>query len=270
MRQLFIIICIFLFPSMSLSMDSNEFEKNMSNIQEDKFVDVENFLKNSKKSLCKDPEYYVILLNYCLAKGDMGVIISKDKPQSGNYLVFTDTTTNSPAGYISNHNEYDKKLVLKGISETIKALPNFKSRLDIRFGIVIAALNIDRYDLVGNQFVEMLKVSREIDNKWSWGTINSLEGNPKEFMIENIQARVAKLFKVDDRNADIAVSRISNALIQYYPTVIYGYANLGVLNLARRNYKAANKYLTDAQKIDPDDEIVKQNIKLLKKKNIKR
>jgi len=57
----------------------------------------------------------------------------------------------------------------------------------------IASL-INRWDIVGTQLVEILRVSKAIDNQWKWGTINTMDDDPKKFMLENVQERVNQLF----------------------------------------------------------------------------
>lgn len=254
-----------LLSSFVYGLDAKEFKKLIAEIQEKKFVGVESFLQKNEKTLQQDPEYYVVLLNYVLSKGDLsGVVISKDKPKEGE-ISLQDQKTGETVGVIGHQERYDEKLVLDGILKTQNALQFFKERLDIRFGLVTAAEKIKRWDILGDQLVETLKVSKDIDNKWSWGLINSMSENPKEFMLENIQTRTLSLFNVDTPAADDAMLRLSKTMISCYPDVIYGYSNLGVLHLAKKEYAKAEEYLNKALKIDPKDEIVKGNMELLKK-----
>jgi tetratricopeptide (TPR) repeat protein len=118
---------------------------------------------------------------------------------------------------------------------------------------------------MGDQLVEMLKVSKEIDNKWSWGSVNSMSDDPKSFMIENVITRSSNLFRMENPYADKAFVQISQAMIRYYPELIYGYSNLGAIHLAKKEYKKADEYFKKAIKIDPNDEIVKENIDFLNK-----
>ena len=53
---------------------------------------------------------------------------------------------------------------------------------------------------------------------------------------------------------------VSEALIQYYPNKVYGYANLGSLYGATKQYDKARKYYEKALEIDPNDLIVKNNL----------
>lgn len=51
--------------------------------------------------------------------------------------------------------------MIDGIKRTQKALPSFESRLDIHFGIVIVAETIKKWDIVGSQLENMLKISKK-------------------------------------------------------------------------------------------------------------
>lgn len=250
-------------------MDSKQFEEQISKIQGEKFDEVGDFLRKNEFPLQQDPEYFVILLNYVVAKGNRsGITVAKGEPQ-GDDLTLRDQKTGEMVGFLGYREGYDEKLIVDGISKVQDALKFFKSRLDIRFGIVEAAKKIKRWDVAGKQLVEILKVSKEINNKWSWGSIGSPKGNLNEFMIENVQAKIAYLFNLDNPVADEALIQVSQSLIKYYPDVIYGYSNLGVFHLAKKEYDKAKKYLNEALIIDPNDEIIKGNIAILEK-NLKK
>lgn len=155
---------------------------------------------------------------------------------------------------------------MKGISETQNALSFFNNRLDIHLGIVHIASLIKHWDIVSSQLVEILKVSKNINNKWKWGAINSMDGNPKDFMMENVQQRVSQLFHIGNEETDNALKIVAEAMIEEYPNVIYGYSNLGVFYLANKKYDMAEKYLKQAIAIDPNDEIIIGNLRILKEK----
>ena len=158
---------------------------------------------------------------------------------------------------------YDEKFILATISRIKIALKNFSNRLDIRIGLVVAAERINNWKIEGEQLVNILKVSVEIDNKWTWGTISSIEGDPKTFMLDTVQNKLNALFNAEDEKADLSFISTSEALIKYYPKNIYGYSNLGVIYLAKKDYDKAKKYLQKALEIDGKDEVVLGNLKML-------
>jgi tetratricopeptide (TPR) repeat protein len=106
----------------------------------------------------------------------------------------------------------------------------------------------------------MLSLSKKIDNRWTWGPINEMSGEPRAFLLENVQARASTLFFAEAENADDVLLRVSKAMIECYPESIYGYSNLGTLYLVMGRYDEGERYLRQAEAIDPTDPIVRGNI----------
>jgi tetratricopeptide (TPR) repeat protein len=255
-------VVLFLFGSPSLAMDKTVFKSMMDRIDAKDFASVEKFLDKEKESLKQDPEYHVILLNYAYAKRNNTLIIAKGKPKEGD-IAIGDKDTGEAVGFIRQGGD---EIIVDAIVQTRQALPAFSYRLDIHFGIVTIAADIKRWDIVGNQLVDILTVSKSIKNRWKWGPIGSMEGEPRTFMLENVQSKINQLFRAEDEIADKMLIKASEAMIKYYPEVIYGYSNLGVIYLATGKYDLAEKYINRALAINPDDPIVKGNLEILKKR----
>jgi len=258
-----IALVFFCFPSISLSLDKNVFDDLMSKIRSKEYAPVEKFIDSSKETLSKDPEYYVLLLNYVLQKGKSeGIVVAKGEAKQGE-LELRDPNTDEPVGFMGSRFSYDEDLIVSGIEQTQRALKHFNNRLDIHFGIVTIAENINRLDIVGKQLVSILEVSKDIDSKWTWGSINSMDGDPKDFMIQNVLSRISKMFYAETAVADESSIKVCKALIEHYPDKIYGYATLGTIYMANKKLNLAKKYYDKALKIDPDDEIVIANMERL-------
>lgn len=250
-------------PVTAFAMPSATFKELMAQLHSEKYTEVEKYLGAQRETLKEDPEYFVVLLNYVLSKGHRaGVVIAKGVPQEGEFSV--QAADGKPMGFLGHREEYGAKLISDGIERTELALPHFRARLDIRLGAITAAERIKRWDMVSRQMIDMLKTSREINNKWIWGQVGSMDGNPKAFMIDNVLARTESLFHLETNPADKALIDTSEALIRYYPELPYGYANLGTLALTKRNYSQAEKYLKQAEKIAPQDELVQGSLAKLK------
>jgi hypothetical protein len=261
-----ILIILFLFPSIASAMDMDVFQDIIDKVNANEFGAVEQFLEENRTNLKKDPEYYVILLNYSYAKGNQEqIVIAKGEPQKGDFEL-RDEDTGDVVGFLVNRPKQDIELILKGISETQKALSFFNNRLDIHFGIVHIASLIKHWDIVSTQLVKILEISKIINNKWKWGAINSMDGDPKNFMMENVQQRVNQLFHIGSEEANNALKIVAETMIKEYPNVIYGYSNLGVYYLANKKYDLAEKYLKQAIAIDPNDEIVRGNLGIIKER----
>jgi tetratricopeptide (TPR) repeat protein len=253
---------LFLFGSTSLAMDKSVFQSMMDRLNAKDFDTVEGFLAKEKESLKQDPEYHVLLLNYAYSKRNNTLIIARGEPKEGD-IVIKGKDTGEAVGFIRQGGD---EIIVDAIAQTRQALPAFRDRLDIHFGIVTIAAAIKRWDIVGHQLVDILTVSKSIKNQWKWGPIGSMEGEPRTFMLGNVQSRIQQLFRAEDEIADKMLIKASEVMIQYYPEVIYGYSNLGVIYLAAGKYDLAEKYINQALAIDPDDPIVKGNLKILKQR----
>ena len=262
LKLLIIILLTLMIPLQSFGFSQSDFNAIMTNIQTKEYTQVEKFLKENKTILYENPEYYVILLNYVISKGDKSQLVIAQGTPTGDDIAIKNNESDE-IGFIGSRGGYDETLIVNGITTTQEALDSFNYRLDIHFGIVSLAEEIKRWDIVETQIIKMLETSKEINNKWTWGSINSMDGDPKEFMIQNILSRTSTLFRTNNTAADSALENISRAMIRYYPEIIYGYANLGSLYMATKKYDKAAEYYKQAIEIDPNDEIILENIKKL-------
>ncbi len=259
------LVASLLVPALAAGLEKPEFEKQMAALEARNFGAVERFLAEKKVELAHDPDYYVVLLNCVYAKGTRsGIVMEQGEARQGD-LQLSDPKTGDAVGFIRERRDYDVDLIVQGIRRTQKALEHFPSRLDIHMGIVSIAQEMGRWDVVGEQVVAALEVSRKIGNAWTWGPIGSMEGDPQNFLIQNVLARTEAMFRAESPAADRELQRVSAALVRLYPKLIYGYANLGAYHLARNELDQAEKYLRQALAIDPADEVVLGNLKVLEK-----
>lgn len=263
MKKILIILTLLLCTSLIYSMESKLFDSLLLDIQNGNIEKIDTFLSKHEDQYQTDPEYFVLLLNHTVLKGESRqIVLEQGAPENGD-LEIVSIETGEAVGLMGERLSYDQTLFTKNIQLTRNALQYFPERLDIHFGVILAAEKIEDWQVVGEHTVDILKISKRINNKWTWGTVNSLEGNPQEFLINNILNKTSALFYVNNPQADSALKNISNALIEYYPELVYGYANLGGYYLAHKEYDRAEQYFSQALKIDPDDPIVLGNLEYL-------
>lgn len=262
LKTVVIVAFFFLFSSSSHAMDQSVFQDMIDRLNAKDLESVGAFLSNEEKRLKHDPEYHVILLNYAYLKRNSTLVIARGEPQEGD-IAIQQKDTGEAVGFIRQGGD---DIIVNAIAQTQQALPAFNNRLDIHFGIVAIASAIKHWDIVGNQLVDILTVSKSIKNQWEWGPVGSMEGEPRTFMLENVQSRIEKLFRAKDEIADRMIIKASEAMIHHYPEVIYGYSNLGGIYLATGKYDLAEKYINQALAIDPDDPVVKGNLKILQQR----
>jgi tetratricopeptide (TPR) repeat protein len=262
LKKAIIILFLFLFSSTSLAMDKSVFQGMIDKLNAEDFEAVEGFLARGKESLKQDPEYHVLLLNHAYMKRNNTLIVAKGEPQAGD-IVIKGKESGETVGFIRQGGD---EIIVNAIARTREALPAFSNRLDIHFGIVTIAAEARRWEFIGNQLVDILAISNSNKNQWKWGPIGSMEGDPKTFMLKNVQSKIQQLFRAEDEVADKMLIKVSEAMIQYYPDVIYGYSNLGIIYLATGKYALAEKYINQALAMDPDGPIVKGNRRILEER----
>jgi len=263
MKQLSTLLLLLTFSLSAFSISTDEFDKLISEIQDKNFDSIETYLEKNNGS--KEPEYYVLLLNYSYSKGESTqIVLGSDKPKEG-VLSLQSQETGNTEGFLGERTTYDKELIISGIKRSQNALNGFPERLDIHFGIVTIAERIEEWELASDQLVTILKTSKDIDNKWTWGRINSMQGDPMDFMIQSILPRTSTFFRLNSEVGDKQLKKVSNALIKHYPKSVYGYANMGTLYMAKKDYDKAENYYKEALAIDSTDEIILSNLEHLKK-----
>lgn len=245
------------------SMERAVFEKNMGYLNKGELAKVEPFLTESINQYEKDPDYYVILLNYSYRKSrQSGIVVAQGKPQ-GDDLAVSDQETNEVVGFLGEHTSFDNDIVVAAIDKTRSAMTHFPNRLDIHFGITHIAKEAKLWNLVSKQSLEVLKISKQNNNEWQWGSISSMPNNAKAFMLQNIAGNCSHLFNAENDVADKGLEAVSLSLIENYPNEVYGYANLGSLNAVKKNYEKAYEYYSKALKVAPNDEVVLANLRHL-------
>ena len=255
---------LLLLSPLLFSMDASLFDENIGDLNSGNFEKVSSFLNENEKEYEADPEYYVIFLNYSFLRSrNTSVVAAQGDPEKDDFALLS-KETNEVVGFLGERTNFDNDLLLPAIQKTQAALKKFPNRLDIHLGITHISKEAELWDTVGEQSVEILEISRKNNNKWLWGSVNGMSGDPREFMLQNIASNCSALFSAENELADKALETVSQSLIENYPKEVYGYANLGGLYAAKMEYKKSYEYYSQALKVAPEDEIVLQNMKHLK------
>ena len=99
--------------SLSLALGKAEFEMMITNIGAEEYAPVQKFLKDKKTSLAKDPEYFVVLLNYVIAKGEnSGIVAAQGTPEPGD-IQLTDPDTGKVIGFMGSRTDYNENLIVE-------------------------------------------------------------------------------------------------------------------------------------------------------------
>jgi tetratricopeptide (TPR) repeat protein len=258
------------------AIDKKDYERYIGMIDDKKLDQIKPVIDSLEAHHQDDPETYVLIINYYLKKGMHEVlVVESGLPDSGmETMVLKDPKSGKDVGYMGSRMEIDTSFVIKGVDKLYNGTLKHPDRMDLWFGQATVSKMIGYVAGVERALTGVLKQSKKNNNRWTWGFENIEKGNTtKEFMLENLQAYTSYLFNVRNKDADSALVRISELLIKFYPDLIYGYNNIGIIKNMQGKYAEAQKYLDKALEIDPKDLLVLSNIgynlsKMNKKKEL--
>jgi hypothetical protein len=205
------------------ALEAKQFHAYIEHIRNNQLDALELYLEQNKATAKTDLNYTVIFLNYHFGKGrTVRTIAAQGEAQPG-YLELTKQDDPNIKGFIREEVSLDKTSIPKAIRTVQNNFKSFPDQLDIHFGIIAITQNIAELTVMADQLISMLKTSKEIDNKWQWGKVGSMEGDPEEFMIQGLLQPTAGLFRLESEEGDRLLINVSEAFIQYYPNKVYGY-----------------------------------------------
>ena len=128
----------------------------------------------------------------------------------------------------------------------------------MRFGRIYVVNDNKDFDQSVKLIVATLHRSSENKNKWSWKKGEELE-DPREFLLDNIQAYLGKIFDESPAPED-HIRQVATIALRYYPKDVRYLSNLAVSHMLSDEWDAAIVPLLKAHKIAPADPVVIGNI----------
>jgi tetratricopeptide (TPR) repeat protein len=263
--KIFFILLVLFFTEI-YSIDKEKFNQIISLISEGELEAAKNEIDELKKTSSDDAEYYVLIFNYYFQKAHNSYIsLQTEEPKDSLYIEIRDTSNQNVVGYLAENVEYDLTIINEGLEQFKPALQIFPNRLDLFFGLVHLAHKCKLYSDLKNGLLKILDLSKSNNNLWLWSFNEKLDEDPKDFMLNNIQAYLNKLFQEENLSSDSIIVSVSDKMIEIYPKIIYGYNNLGAINYFNKNYSVSMEYFLEAEKINPQDILVLANLAQLSK-----
>jgi tetratricopeptide (TPR) repeat protein len=251
-------ICSFLMISSIKSTGQSNYGKFKALFKKNDSVKL-NILLNEWKSTGKnDPELYTSCINYYFKKSKQEIVSLGRKPNGNPGLTFTDST-GLVAGYVNFSPDYNSSFLDSAFLYANQGIVLFPSRLDIRFGKIFMLGEINDYDHFTKEVIQVLEYSQTIRNEWLW-TENKRPDRPENFMLSTVQAYLQQMYETEDDRLLENMKKIGEKALTYYPNDIEILSTTAVANLLTGNYDKAIGYLKRAEKIDPKDFIVLNNI----------
>ncbi len=220
---------------------------------------IKRLLTEWEKSDPGDPELYPAAFNYYFAASQQD-IITLDKTKTGNEaLQFTDSA-GVVAGYINSNPGYNTAALKKAFYYADKGIEKFPNRLDIRFGKCYVLGEIGDYEKFTTEIIKTVEYSNTIKNNWLWTENKKPDENPEKFMLKAVEKYLKQLYDTEDDLLLENMKRIGAVTLKYYPDVIEILSTTAIAWLLTKDYDKAIGYLKHAEKLNPKDFIVLNNI----------
>lgn len=208
----------------------------------------------------EDPELYIAYCNYYFCTARREVISFEKQGSQSSYIVIRNPKTGELiAGLFFSDIYYDEEkidLAFKYLDEGIKKYPD---RLDMHFCKIHILGEVERYEVQKNAILDVLGISKEINNNWLW-----LDGEVIDdaftFMMENIHNYIYHYFNNYISNGYMYIIEISQKIIEIYPELVFPYNNIAVVYCYQDNCQEAINYFKLAEEKNPTDTIVISNI----------
>lgn len=218
-----------------------------------------------EKSNPDDPELYTSAINYYfyLSRTETISLINR---QPGNLGLKLMDSAGKFVGYMNSSVDYQPEKVTLAIGYINKGIGKFPSRLDMRFGKCYVLEQIEDYEDFTLELIRAIEYSPTIADQWLWANNKKLE-HPKKFMLETVQEYLKQLYDTQNDSLLPNMKRIGEVTIRLYPDNVEILSTTAVANTLLKNYDTAIRYLLMAEKINPKDFIVLNNLAQVYKLN---
>lgn len=214
-----------------------------------------------EKSDSNDPELYIAYFNYFVKKSVKEVVTLGQNPEGNDVLQIMDkdSSKKEPVAYLYGDTYYDQNILKKGFDYIDKGLSKYPNRLDMRFGKIYLLGQIENYEKFTAEIINTIDYSHVNKNKWTWADNKPL-GDPENFMLSSIQDYQLQLYNTENDNLIANMKRIAEAVLKYYPEHIESLSNISIVFMLQKQYDKALDTLLKAEKLNPKDCIVLNNI----------
>lgn len=242
----------------TLSFGQTNYEKFKKLFKNNDTTKIKSLLVEWEKTNPNDPELYTSAINYYFSNSKQEIISLDRDQKSKESFQFTDST-GKVAGHINSNLGYDPNKLNKAIKYANTGIDKFPNRLDIRFGKCYLLQEIGDFDNFTKEVIKTVDYSQVNKNNWLW-TENKKQEDGEGFMLGTIQTYLKELYDTEDDNLLPNMIQIGEATLKYYINDIEILSTTSVALMLTKNYDKAIDYLKQAEKLNPKDFIVLNNI----------
>lgn len=205
-----------------------------------------------------DPELYISWFNYYVYMSRHEVVSLNMGSGNNSGYVITDSSGKT-VGNMSSSIQYRADVLKKGFDYIDKGITRYPDRLDMRFGKIYMYGQSEDYAAFTSEIIRTIDYAQTIRYRWKWEKGKPLEDS-LNFFLNNIQGYVGTLYDTEDDAMLPDMRRIAEAVLKYHPEHVESLSNVAITYLLVQEYDKALTYLLRAEKINPKDMIVVNNI----------
>jgi len=150
-------------------------------------------------------------------------------------------------------------LLQQGFNKIDEGIALYPNRLDMRFGKIYALGQIEDWQKLTDEIVKAIQYSKINNNQWTW-TNNQKRSDGKDFFLSSLQTYQLNLYNTEDDDLLPNMQTIALEILKIYPKHIESLSNLAITYLLTNQYDKGVEALLRAEKINPKDCIVLNNI----------
>lgn len=256
MQKLPLLLLLYSLPLLAAAQTNQEQFKKF--FKENDSIKIKSLLAEWEKTNPDDPELYVSAINFYFLNSRQEIISLDREQKSKEGFQLTDSS-GKVAGYVNSNTGYDTEKLSKAIAYANRGIDKFPNRLDIRFGKCYILQQIGDWDNFTKEIIRTIAYSQANKNNWVWKD-NKPQPDGENFFLETIQTYLRELYDTEDDNLLPNMIAIGEASLQYYHNSVEIFSTTAVALMLTKNYDKAIDYLKQAEKLNPKDFIVLNNI----------
>lgn len=207
-----------------------------------------------------DAELHVSLFNYYFLKSQKEILVlNSGQPSHDKDVLVLKDSTDMVAGFIGSQINYEQSNLKKAFESIDEGIETYPNRLDMRFGKIYVLGQIKDWSSFTKEIIKTINYSVQNNNSWTW-TYNEQKPGGKDMFLSSLQDYQGQLYNTMNDQLLINMQKISNAVLKHYPDHVESLANLSIAYLVEEKFNKALVPLLKAEKINPEDIIVLNNI----------
>ena len=177
-------------------------------------------------------------------------------------MTLEDTVNGGAAGYLYNgYTIVDRAQVDSAFMWLNKGIQSFPNRLDLYLGLATAHLYCLEVDKMFNVVEMAMKQEVKNKGKWLW-TADEKVDKDEDILFSRIQEDFNRFLEAEELDDAEKLARMA---MKYFPKRAEYVNDLGVVYVYRNDLQKGLKYYKKALRLDPKDELIKDNIEYLEK-----